>query len=108
MRGPRRGHDARCCQGSDGGRIDGLSAGSLLRPGQTCQEPQTEPVRLAQASVAFGASYVNLRRIKCVLMPRGAASEVACGRISEMYLFLYSEATEKSHFFVDTDDTREP
>ena len=40
--------------------------------------------RRAQASVAFGASYVILRRIKHVPMPRGAASEVACGRLSEV------------------------
>ena len=52
-----------------------------------CQEPQTEPVRHAQASVAFGASYVILRRIKRVPMPRGAASEVACGRISQIQIF---------------------
>ena len=52
-----------------------------------CQEPQTEPVRHAQASVAFGASYAHLRRMKCVPMPRGEASEVAYGRISEVSIF---------------------
>ena len=49
-----------------------------------CQEPQTEAVRRGQASIAFGASYAHLRRIKCVPMPRGAASEVACGALCEV------------------------
>ena len=73
MRGPRRSTAARCSNESDGGRFDGLSAESLL-----------DGARRAQASVAFGASYVILRRIKRVPMPRGASSEVACGRLSEV------------------------
>ena len=40
--------------------------------------------RGVQASVAFGASHAIIRRIYCEPMPRGAASEVACGRISQM------------------------